>query len=97
MVEADGDSLTHPDFLTLGPDGKIYTCEDDYSLRHDRICQIDPENGEVYDFALNLRDSGEMSGLCFSPDGRAMFANLYDPGLTLVITQDAKGPSEGAV
>ena len=32
-----------------------------------------------------LNDASEFAGLCFSPDGNWMFANLQKEGLTLAI------------
>ena len=51
----------------------------------DRLCGLDPESGEVFDFARNARSDGELAGVCFSPDGRAMFLNLQIDGVTLAI------------
>jgi secreted PhoX family phosphatase len=30
----------------------------------------------------------ELSGVCFSPDGKIMFVNIQYPGMTLAITGD---------
>jgi secreted PhoX family phosphatase len=45
---------------------------------------ITPQGG-AYTFARNARDNSEFAGACFSPDGRTMFVNIYDPGLTLAV------------
>ena len=55
--------------------------------------------GELFQFARNdvLLDHGyrgfvgdfrnaEWAGVCFSPDGRWMFANVYNPGFSVAIT-----------
>jgi secreted PhoX family phosphatase len=36
-------------------------------------------------FAGDFTDA-EWAGACFSPDGRWLFANIYEPGLTVAIT-----------
>ena len=42
--------------------------------------------------AKNGLSRSEIAGVCFSPDGRAMFVNLQTDGITLAIT----GPFEDA-
>jgi secreted PhoX family phosphatase len=32
--------------------------------------------GALFDFADNLADMREFAGICFSPDGQTLFANL---------------------
>jgi secreted PhoX family phosphatase len=36
-------------------------------------------------FARNALSQTEMGGLCFSPDGGTLFANIQEEGLTLAI------------
>ena len=43
-------------------------------------------DGAVFDLARNAASRSELCGVCFSPDGRAMFVNVQEDGLTLVIT-----------
>ena len=47
--------------------------------------------GEPFVFARNRQtttpgNTGELSGVSFSPDGRVMFFNVYDPGTTFAVT-----------
>jgi hypothetical protein len=48
--------------------------------------------GEMY--VLAETPFGELSGLCFSPDGRAMFLSVFEQGVTLVITGPFPDPIE---
>jgi secreted PhoX family phosphatase len=77
------DLLDMPDNLTMAPWGHLYACEDGLSGNHLRVFTPD---GDVWDFARNAYSSGEFAGVCFSPDGRALFVNLQDEGWTLVVT-----------
>jgi uncharacterized protein len=71
-----------PDNITVAPNGHLITCED--GKGEQRLIGITPQGG-VYTFARNARDNSEFAGSCFSPDGRTMFVNIYDPGLTLAV------------
>ncbi len=72
-----------PDNITLAPNGHLITCEDGWGEQ--RLVGITPQGG-VYTFARNARDNSEFAGACFSPDGRTMFVNIYDPGITLAVS-----------
>ena len=64
-------------------------CEDDASGvhrdRHPLAPDLEPVNrviglmrgGEAFEFAVNLLNSSELAGACFSPSGRTMFFNLF--------------------
>ena len=41
--------------------------------------------GDLFDFAENLINASEFTGACFSPDGKSMFVNMQNPGLTFEI------------
>ena len=79
----DADGLDHPDNITVAPWGQIFIAEDGVG---DQYVRAITEHGEVIDFARNAKSSREMAGVCFSPDGRAMFLNLQHDGVTLVVT-----------
>jgi secreted PhoX family phosphatase len=73
-----------PDNLTVhAPSGRLFFCED--GIGQNFLRGIDHEGG-VFDFARNALSGSELAGVCFSPDGRAMFVNLQLDGLTLAIT-----------
>ncbi len=76
--------LEMPDNVTVGPGGRLYFCEDGGGRDHLR--GLDPVTGEIFDFARNALSESELAGVCFSPDGTAMFVNLQVDGLTLAIT-----------
>jgi uncharacterized repeat protein (TIGR03803 family) len=63
-----------PDNLCSTPGGGLLVCEDAVAAQYLR--GISP-SGEIFDFARNLRNTIEMAGVCFSPDGQTLFVNLY--------------------
>jgi secreted PhoX family phosphatase len=88
--------LNRPDHLTVSPRGGLVLCEDGGGDEFLHGLTVD---GELFPFALNnvkLRGerngltgdftSSEWAGPCFSPDGKWLFANLLDPGITVAIT-----------
>jgi secreted PhoX family phosphatase len=94
-----GEVMDSPDNLTVTPRGGLLACEDDASDANEehvnRLIGISPR-GEAFTFAVNQFDC-ELAGVCFSPDGRTVFVNLYgdstgtpdehkDEGMTCAIT-----------
>jgi len=84
----DRGRLDMPDNICVAPWGDVVMAEDGDSARWpDEFLRILTPSGEVRNLARNaLGSGGEFTGVCFSPDGRALFANLQSDGLTLVIT-----------
>ena len=79
------DQFNFGDNLTVAPWGHLFVCEDQYtSFVDNHIRGINPQGG-AYNFA-KLRAQTELAGACFSPDGKALFVNAYDPATTLAIT-----------
>jgi uncharacterized protein len=79
-----GDVLDGPDNVVVSPWGDVMVSEDSVLGRsQNRIFGITP-GGEMY--ALGQTFGGEIAGLCFSPDGRGMFLNIYAAGVTVVVT-----------
>ncbi len=89
--------LNMPDNLCATPNGCVVLCEDG-GRRGQRLQALTP-TGELFPFAENAMvlkgekngfkgdfRGGEWSGVCFSPDGKWMFANMQSPGVTLAIT-----------
>ncbi len=78
------DSLDLSDNITIAPWGDLILCEDgpgDQYLRG-----LTPQ-GEVYDIARNAHpERSEFCGACFSMDGKILFVNIQEPGITLAIT-----------
>jgi uncharacterized protein len=97
LFESPGkDVLNRPDHITVSPRGGLVLCEDggDDEFLHGLTTE-----GHLFPFALNnVMLRGERNGLvgdfrgsewagpCFSPDGRWLFANLLEPGITFAIT-----------
>ena len=84
--------LSLPDNIAISPKGALVLCEDGTIDRPDRGFVV-PHNflrglsrkGDLFDFAENVLNSSEFTGACFSPNGRSMFVNVQDPGLTYEI------------
>lgn len=88
--------LNRPDHLTVSPRGGIVLCEDGGGDEFLHGLTID---GRIFSFAQNnVKLRGERNGLsgdftgaewagpCYSPDGKWLFANIFEPGITVAIT-----------
>jgi uncharacterized protein len=83
VVQSPGmDVLDAPDNITVGPDGRLYLCEDGGGDQY--IVSVN-SNGDLSQVARNVLNGNEFAGACFSHDGRFMFVNIQSPGMTLVI------------
>ncbi|MET0685904.1 MAG: alkaline phosphatase PhoX [Solirubrobacteraceae bacterium] len=84
-----GAALDSPDNLTVTPRGGLIMCEDDASGAHrdqhplapglepvNRVIGLMP-GGEAFELAVNILNSSELAGACFSPSGRTLFFNLF--------------------
>ncbi|HJL18155.1 MAG TPA: DUF839 domain-containing protein [Sandaracinaceae bacterium LLY-WYZ-13_1] len=76
-----------PDNVAVRPGGGLFFVEDGEG--HDFLRGVRAD-GEVFDLARNAASEGELTGICFSPDGRTLLVNLQEDGLTLAI----RGPFE---
>lgn len=74
--------LDAPDNITVGPDGRLYLCEDGGG---DQFIVSVNTNGDLSQVAKNILNGNEFAGACFSHNGRFMFVNIQSPGMTLVI------------
>ncbi len=78
------DTLDLCDNMSLAPWGDLILCEDGLGSQYLRGLTPD---GRIYDFARNAhKDEAEFCGACFSPDGKTMFVNVQNPGMTFAIT-----------
>jgi secreted PhoX family phosphatase len=77
--------LDAPDNIVVGPDGRLYLCED--GSGGDNIVSVD-HDGSLAILAQNIWSGSEWAGACFSPAGHIMFVNMQGDGLTFAI----KGP-----
>jgi len=74
--------LYRPDNITVSPHGDLIISED--GKGHDRLIGIKP-NGKTYLLAENIYNKSEFAGAVFSPDGKILFVNIYDPTMTIAI------------
>jgi uncharacterized protein len=77
-----------PDNMCVSPYGGLMICEDSSGENYMIGTTAD---GEPFPFARNRQvttpgETGELSGVSFSPDGRVMYFNVYDPGTTFAVT-----------
>lgn len=80
-----------PDNICLAPSGGLMICEDGEGAQH--VFGL-TRHGTVYPMARNRQNIGterepewgEFAGVTFSPDGRVMFVNCYEPGTTFAVT-----------
>lgn len=84
FVESPDKALfDYADNLTVAPWGDLIVCED--SKRSCGLVGVRPD-GSLYRFAHHPYSDSELAGACFSPDGRTLFVNLQELGLTLAIS-----------
>jgi secreted PhoX family phosphatase len=79
-----------PDNMCVSPYGGLMICEDSDGENYLLGTTAD---GEPFTFARNRQvlaggSTGELAGCSFSPDGRVLFVNVYNPGTTFAV----KGP-----
>jgi secreted PhoX family phosphatase len=76
------DVLDAPDNITITPGGGLILCEDGGG---EQFLRGLTQQGEIFDFALNVLNGSEFAGATFSPDGETLFVNIQTPGITLAI------------
>lgn len=77
------DEMDFPDNITVAPWGQVFIAEDGSG---DQFVRAITDEGVVIPFARNALSGSELAGVCFSPDGSALFVNIQGDGLTLMIT-----------
>lgn len=91
--------LDMPDNICFHPKSNLlFMCEDgDYTdkgrLPRDNYVRILTPSGKIADFAKNIVpgfETAEFAGATFSPDGRTLFVNLQQAGMTFAIWGDWK-------
>jgi uncharacterized protein len=88
---SDNPEFDAPDNICMSPYGGLMMCEDGIG---DAYMLGTTRHGEVFHFARNRVNLGtpeepsygELSGVGFSADGRTMFFNIYEPGITFAVT-----------
>jgi len=74
--------LRDPDNLCVARNGDLVICEDTEGDQH--LVGATPA-GHLYRIAHNALGDGEFAGATLSPDGRILFVNIQDPGITFAI------------
>jgi secreted PhoX family phosphatase len=84
----DARLLENADNLTVAPWGDLVLCEDAVGRDLDPGQHLLGLNmaGVPYRLGRNRLNLSELAGACFAPDGKTLFVNIYDPGITLAIT-----------
>lgn len=72
------------DNLSIAPNGDLMVCEDRRGSRPDNYLRGVTPEGTVYPFA-RVSAATKVSGVCFAPDGKTMFLNLYNPARTIAV------------
>ncbi len=75
-------ALKYPDNITVSPSGGLVIAEDGGGTNYLRGLDA---RGEAFDFARCAYSRSELAGICFAPDGKTLFVNLQQDGLTLAI------------
>ncbi|HVZ30255.1 MAG TPA: alkaline phosphatase PhoX [Asticcacaulis sp.] len=79
--------IDYADNVVVSPRGELFVCEDRYSDVLVNHLKIVTPAGKVATFAANVdKGHSEWAGVCFSPDGSTLFANVQTNGLTVAIT-----------
>ena len=74
--------LRNADNICMSPWGDLIICED--TAGYCGLVGLRPD-GQQYYFANNPYTDSELAGICFAPDGKTMFLNIQEQGLTLAI------------
>ena len=83
IFESPGeDVLDAPDNITVTPGGGLILCEDGGG---EQFLRGLTQQGEIFNFALNVFNDSEFAGATFSPDGETLFVNIQSPGITFAI------------
>ena len=77
------EDLELPDNIVYAPSGDLIICED--GPGSDRLVGITPA-GRYFDLALVRNSESEVAGVTFAPDGRTLFFNIQEEGLTIAVT-----------
>ena len=84
LESTDPGHFSFGDNLTVAPSGDLIVCEDRRGAKPDNWLRGVTPEGEVYPFA-RVTAQTKVSGVCFAPDGKTMFLNLYSPARTIAV------------
>jgi len=79
----DSTQFHHPDNIVIAPDGSVFFAEDN---KGDCLIQRLTATGDFEPIARNKERGEEIAGVCFSPNGKVLFANIQEPGITVAIS-----------
>ncbi|PHR54241.1 MAG: hypothetical protein COA47_15750 [Robiginitomaculum sp.] len=83
----DREVMEYCDNLTITPWGDVLICEDEYADGNgdNYLRGITPE-GKIYTLARSaLKQKNEFCGACFGPDGKTLYFNLQQDGITIAV------------
>ncbi|MGK5553127.1 alkaline phosphatase PhoX [Actinomadura kijaniata] len=84
LIFKAGGRFDGPDNITVSPyGGGVILAEDGDG---EQYLVGATRRGEPFAFARNAFNDSEMTGVTFSPDGRTLYANRQEPGVTFAIT-----------
>ena len=81
-VSTDASVLDMPDNLVVGPNGHVFMAED--GVAPNGIKVLCP-SGNLVCLGVESEGSTEIAGVCLSPSGDVLFANLQERGITIAI------------
>jgi secreted PhoX family phosphatase len=81
---SDPQHFSFGDNLSVAPNGDLMVCEDRRGSRPDNWLRGVTPDGKVYPFA-RVSAATKVSGVCFAPNGKTMFLNLYNPARTIAV------------
>jgi len=79
----NGEIVDMCDNLDVTPDGGLLLCEDG---KEDQYLVGYSPDGKWFKLARNATGDSEFAGVCHSPDGKIVFANIQKTGLTIAIS-----------
>lgn len=84
LESTDPEHFSFGDNLTVAPNGDLIVCEDRRGAKPDNWLRGVTPDGGVYPFA-RVTAQTKCAGVCFAPDGKTMFLNLYSPARTIAV------------
>jgi len=84
LESTDPEHFSFGDNLTVAPNGHLIVCEDRRGAKPDNYLRGVTPDGKVYPFA-RVTAATKCAGVCFGPDGKTMFLNLYNPARTIAV------------
>ncbi len=84
LESTDPEHFCFGDNLSVAPNGHLIVCEDRRGAQPDNWLRGVTPDGKVYPFA-RVTAKTKCAGVCFAPDGKTMFLNLYNPARTIAV------------